>query len=235
MDVEALLFDVFGTVVDWRTSITSQMEVFGAENGYEADWAAFADRWRALYQPAMEQVRAEGRGWVILDTLHGENLDKAWAEFGFPPLEAGARDHLVRAWHRLDPWPDAVAGLTRLKTKYIIAPVSNGNIALITNMAKRAGLPWDVVLGAEVARAYKPMPEAYLRSAAAIGRAPGQCMMVAAHNDDLHAAKAQGLKTAFVPRPLEMGPGGGADTEPTGDWDLVADSFETLADQLGIA
>ena len=235
MDVEALFFDVFGTVVDWRTSITSQMQAFGTEKGYEADWSAFADRWRALYQPAMEQVRAEGRSWVILDTLHGENLDKAWTEFGLPPLEADERDHLVRAWHRLDPWPDAVAGLTRLKTKYIIAPVSNGNIALITNMAKRAGLPWDVVLGAEVARAYKPMPEAYLRSAAAIGRQPSQCMMVAAHNDDLHAAKAQGLKTAFVPRPLEMGPGGGADTEPTGDWDVVADSFEALADQLNIA
>ncbi|MEM1197924.1 MAG: haloacid dehalogenase type II [Pseudomonadota bacterium] len=235
MDVEALLFDVFGTVVDWRGSITSQMEAFGAEKGYDADWNAFADRWRALYQPAMEQVRAEGRDWVILDTLHGENLDTAWAEFGLPPLGTDERAHLVRAWHRLDPWPDAVAGLTRLKTKYIIAPVSNGNIALITNMAKRAGLPWDVVLGAEVARAYKPMPEAYLRSAAAIGRAPGQCMMVAAHNDDLHAAKAQGLRTAFVPRPLEMGPGGGADTEPTGDWDFVADSFEALADQLGAA
>ena len=233
MDAEALFFDVFGTVVDWRTSITSQMQAFGTEKGYEADWSAFADRWRALYQPAMEEVRAQGRGWVVLDTLHGENLDKAWAEFSLPALEPHEREHLVRAWHRLDPWPDAVTGLTRLKTKFIIAPVSNGNIALITNMAKRAGLPWDVVLGAEVARAYKPMPEAYLRSAAAVGREPGQCMMVAAHNDDLHAAKAQGLRTAFVPRPLEMGPDGGADTEPTGDWDVVADSFEALADQLG--
>ncbi len=234
MEVEALFFDVFGTVVDWRSSITRQMQEFGAQRGLEADWTQFADRWRALYQPAMEEVRAQGRSFVILDTLHGENLDKAWAEFGLLALQPEERDHMVRAWHRLDPWPDAVAGLTRLKAKYIIAPVSNGNIALITNMAKRAGLPWDVVLGAEVARAYKPMPEAYLRSAAAIGRAPGQCMMVAAHNDDLHAAKAEGLRTAFVPRPMEFGLGGGADVEPTGDWDVVAESFEALAGELGV-
>lgn len=231
-EVEALFFDVFGTVVDWRTSITRQLQDFAASRGLEADWTGFADRWRGLYQPAMQEVRAQGRDWVILDILHGENLDKAWAEFGLPALDAEGRDHLVRAWHRLDPWPDAVAGLTRLKAKYVVAPVSNGNIALITNMAKRAGLPWDVVLGAEVARAYKPMPEAYLRSAAAIGRTPDQCMMVAAHNDDLHAAKAQGLKTAFVPRPLELGPGGGADVEPTGEWNVVAESFETLADKM---
>lgn len=151
--VEALFFDVFGTVVDWRTSIAHQLQDFAARRGLEADWIAFADRWRGLYQPAMQEVRAQGRDWVILDTLHGENLDKTWAEFGLPALETADRDGLVRAWHQLDPWPDAVAGLTRLKAKYIVAPVSNGNIALITNMAKRAGLPWDVVLGAEVARA----------------------------------------------------------------------------------
>lgn len=232
--VEALFFDVFGTVVDWRSSITNEMKSFANARGLDGDWAAFADHWRGLYQPAMEEVRAKGRSWVILDTLHGENLDKAWTTFGLPALDGADRDHLVKAWHRLDPWPDAVAGLTRLKAGYIIAPVSNGNIALITNMAKRAGLPWDVVLGAEVARAYKPMPEAYLNSAAAIGRAPSQCMMVAAHNDDLAAAQAQGLKTAFIPRPLEHGEGGGAETEPTGDWDYVADSFEALAGKLGL-
>lgn len=232
--VEALFFDVFGTVVDWRTSITNEMKNFANARGLDADWTAFADHWRGLYQPAMEEVRAKGRGWVILDTLHGENLDKAWATFGLPALDDADRAHLITAWHRLDPWPDAVPGLTRLKAGYIIAPVSNGNIALITNMAKRAGLPWDVVLGAEVARAYKPMPEAYLNSAAAIGRPPEHCMMVAAHNDDLRAAQAQGLKTAFVARPTEFGEGGGAEVAPTGDWDHVAASFEALADELGV-
>ncbi|MEM7427496.1 MAG: haloacid dehalogenase type II [Pseudomonadota bacterium] len=231
--VKALFFDVFGTVVDWRSSIAREVHAFADDQGLEGDWEAFADRWRGLYQPAMEEVRSQGRSWVILDTLHGENLDKAWAETGFPALDAGEREHLVRAWHRLDPWPDAVEGLTRLRSKYIIAPVSNGNIALITNMAKRAGLPWDVVLGAEVAKAYKPMPEAYLRSASALALKPEECMMVAAHNDDLHAAKAQGLSTAFVPRPLENGPAGKAETEPTGDWDHVAESFVALAEAVG--
>ena len=232
-EVRALFFDVFGTVVDWRSSISRELSEFAAERGLTGDWEAFADRWRGLYQPAMEAVRSEGRDWVILDTLHGENLDKAWSEFDLPELDADDRQHLVRAWHRLDPWPDAVDGLTRLKAKYIIAPVSNGNIALITNMAKRAGLPWDVVLGAEVAKAYKPMPEAYLRSAAALALPPAKCMMVAAHNDDLHAAKAQGLRTAFIPRPLENGPDGRSETEPTGDWDYVCESFTTLAEAVG--
>lgn len=232
-EVKALFFDVFGTVVDWRSSIAREVSAFAAERALDGDWEAFADRWRGLYQPAMEEVRSQGRGWVILDKLHGENLDKAWSEFGLPELNADDREHLVRAWHRLDPWPDVVEGLTRLKTKYIIAPVSNGNIALITNMAKRAGLPWDVVLGAEVAKAYKPMPEAYLRSAAALALEPSECMMVAAHNDDLHAAKAQGLRTVFVPRPLENGPEGKAETEPTGKWDYVSESFVALADAIG--
>ena len=232
-EIKALFFDVFGTVVDWRSSISRELAEFASKRGLKGDWDAFADRWRGLYQPSMEAVRSEGRDWVILDTLHGENLDKAWAEFGLPELSPEDRLHLVKAWHRLDPWPDAVEGLTRLKSKYIIAPVSNGNIALITNMAKRAGLPWDVVLGAEVAKAYKPMPEAYLRSASALALEPSECMMVAAHNDDLHAAKAQGLKTAFVPRPLENGPKGPLETDPTGDWDYVSESFVALAESVG--
>ncbi len=232
--VKALFFDVFGTVVDWRSSIARELSEFANARGLEGDWEAFADRWRGLYQPAMEAVRGAGRDWVVLDTLHGENLDKTWTEFGLPALNPDDRMHLVHAWHRLDAWPDAVEGLTRLKSKYIVAPVSNGNIALITNMAKRAGLPWDVVLGAEVAKAYKPMPEAYLRSAAALALESSECMMVAAHNDDLHAANAQGLRTAFVPRPPEHGFEGPSEIEPTGDWDYAADNFVALADNVGV-
>ncbi len=222
-EVKALLFDVFGTVVDWRSSIIRELE---------ADWAAFADRWRALYQPSMEEVRSGRRKWTILDVLHGDSLDTAWPEFELPDLSSENREFLVRAWHRLDPWPDAVEGLTRLKSNYTIAPLSNGNIALLTNMAKRAGLPWDVIMGAGVARAYKPLPESYLRTAAILGLKPEKCMMVAAHNDDLRAAQEQGLKTAFVARPLEHGPDGPSEAEATGDWDFVAVSFIELAEAI---
>ena len=232
-DIKACLFDVFGTVVDWRGGITREGEALGRAKGIEADWAAFADGWRGLYQPAMEKVRSGGMDWVALDVLHRMNLDQMLAKFGVDNLWEDETDHFNRAWHRLDPWPDSVAGLTRLKAKFIIATLSNGNIALMVNMAKRAGLPWDMVLGAEIARAYKPQPEAYLRSCAALGLDPGQCMLVAAHNSDLVAAAGCGMRTAFVSRPTEYGPRQDRDFEAEHDFDYVARDFLDLADQLG--
>lgn len=231
--VKALLFDVFGTVVDWRTSVIRELDGFGRGRGIEKDWAAFADRWRSLYQPAMEEVRSGRRTWTTLDTLHRESLETLLAEFKITGLAGHEVDHLNTIWHRLDPWPDAVGGLLRLKSRFIIGPLSNGNVALLTNMAKRAGLPWDAILGAEVARAYKPQPEAYLRNAAILGLKPEQVMLVAAHNDDLAAAAASGLRTAFVARPAEYGPGQKKDFHADRAWDVVADSFHGVADAMG--
>jgi 2-haloacid dehalogenase len=200
---KALFFDVFGTCVDWR----------------------------ARYQPRLETVRSGARPWTVLDVLHREALDDVLAAQG-ADLSTRVRDELNLAWHRLDPWPDTVAGLTRLKERFVIAPVSNGNIALLVDMARHAGLPWDAILGAELARAYKPQPEAYLRSAEALGIAPGAAMMVAAHNGDLLAAGRLGLMTAFVPRPSEHGPGQTSDLEPEGAYDVVARDLVALAGML---
>lgn len=231
--VKALTFDVFGTVVDWRSSIIRECEAFGKPRGLAEDWAAFADRWRAMYQPAMEEVRSGKRGWAKLDDLHRESLGKLVIEFGIKGVLAGELDDLNRAWHRLDPWPDAVPGLTRLKRTYVLATLSNGNVALMVNMAKRAGLPWDAILGAEVTRDYKPQPACYLGTAAMLGLKPQECALVAAHNNDLSAARALGFKTVFVPRPTEHGPGQTRDTTAEHDWDVVARDFIDLADQLG--
>ena len=229
----ALLFDVFGTVVDWRGSIIRELRQFGKRHQITADWAQFADDWRGLYQPSMEEVRTGRRPWTILDVLHRESLETLLKRKRITGISDRDIDVLNRAWHRLDPWPDVVAGLTRLKAGHIIATLSNGNVALLVNMAKRAGLPWDAVLGAETARAYKPLPQAYLGAAALLGLAPGECMMVAAHNDDLVAAAAAGMMTAFVCRPTEHGPGQSMDLAPTGDWDIAVDGFNALADALG--
>ena len=226
-DVKALCFDVFGTVVDWRGSIAREVDAMFHRDGH-----AFADAWRGRYQPAMEEVRSGRRPWVKLDTLHRENLLAVLAEFEIT-LGDDEIDHLNRVWHRLDPWPDAVEGLQRLKKRYILATLSNGNVALMVNIAKHAGLPWDVILGAEVAGAYKPSPQAYLGSAALLDLAPGACMMVAAHNGDLVAAAACGLRTAFVARPGEHGPGQTSDLRATPGFDLAADSFVDLAGKLG--
>ena len=232
--VQALLFDVFGTVVDWRGSIIAELSRFGHDKGMAADWAAFADDWRGMYQPAMEEVRSGRRPWTILDVLHRESLDALLAKYGIAGLSEAEKDHVNRIWHRLKPWPDAVEGLKRLKSRYIIGTLSNGNVGLLTRMAKSAGLPWDVILGAETARAYKPMPEAYLASCRQLGLAPASVMMVAAHNPDLKAAKAQGLATAFVARPNEHGPGQTSDLAPDPACvDLAAADFVELAERLG--
>jgi len=232
--VKALGFDVFGTVVDWRTSITREGEAFGRTLKLSGvDWLEFAVAWRGLYQPMMDKVRSGQIGWTKLDDLHRMALEQVMKEFGITGLAEKDIDHLNRAWHRLDPWPDSVPGLTRLKTKYVLTTISNGNVALMVNMAKRAGLPWDAILGAEPTRHYKPQREAYIGTAEYLGLEPSELMLVAAHNGDLEAAQSFGLRTAFVPRPTEHGPGQTTDLAPTGNWDVVATDFVDLAMKMG--
>ncbi|MFM1991115.1 MAG: hypothetical protein RJA99_4072 [Pseudomonadota bacterium] len=230
-DVQVLAFDVFGTVVDWRGSIARELDALGLG----IDGAAFADAWRARYQPAMQAVRSGARPWVKLDILHRENLDATLDAFGVGDrLDEAARRTLNLAWHRLDPWPEAVAGLARLKSRFIVTPLSNGNVGLLTRMARRAGLPWDCVLSAEVFRAYKPEPAAYLGVAETFDLAPAQVMMVAAHASDLRAAAACGLRTAYVDRPLEFGPDRRGDVPRDDDrFDVTATGFDDLAARLG--
>jgi 2-haloacid dehalogenase len=235
VDIRACLFDVFGTVVDWRTSVSREFAAFAKQKGITGiDPVEFAVEWRKLYHPSMDEVSSGRRPFTILDVLHRESLMKLLGRYGIAGLSEADIEHLNRAWHRLDPWPDAVEGLTRLKKKFIIAPCSNGNIALMVNMAKRAGLPWDCILGAEVARAYKPLAQAYLASCRALALAPANVLMVAAHNRDLKAAKSNGLATAFVARPREHGPGQTSDLEPdTSCVDIAAKDFVELAAKLG--
>jgi 2-haloacid dehalogenase len=234
--VKALVFDVFGTVVDWRSGVARDARAFLARHGRaDLDPYAFADAWRRRYQPAMEEVRSGRRPFTRLDVLHRENLDAVLRDHGLDPagIPAQELDWLNRAWHRLDPWPDTIPGLIRLRARHFLAPLSNGNILLLANMAKRAGIPWDAVLGAEVAQAYKPQPEAYTRTAEVLALAPSELALVAAHNGDLAAARKAGLRTAFVLRPTEHGPDQTTDTRAEADWDVVAGSFEDLAERLG--
>jgi len=224
--VRALLFDVFGTCVDWRTSVAREAAALGLPG------EQVADAWRARYQPQLETVRRGEREWVVLDVLHREALDDVLAELGLE-LPDAARDALTLAWHRLDPWPDVVEGLTRLKRRFIVAPCSNGHIAQSVNLARHAGLPWDAILGAEIARAYKPDPRVYLASVAALGLEPGEAMMVDAHNGDLVAAAECGLRTAFVARPREHGPGQRSDLRADAPVDVEADDLVAFAAALG--
>ena len=235
-DVQALVFDVFGTVVDWRSGVAREMAAFLARYAPGADPAAFADAWRRRYSPAMEEVRSGRRPFTRLDVLHRENLTAILPEFGLDPatVPLPQLDALNLAWHKLDPWPDSVSGLLRLKRRFIIAPLSNGNIRLMLDIARRAGLPWDAILGAEVAQAYKPSPEAYLHTAEVLMLKPAQLCLVAAHNGDLAAARRCGLLTAFIPRPTEHGPGQTTDLGPKEDWDAVANDIEGLARQFGL-
>jgi len=223
--ISALIFDVFGTCVDWRNSVAREV----AAQFPQVDAHAFADHWRSLYQPAMETVRSGDRGYVKLDELHLTNLRTTCDAFGVSPTDEA---ELNRAWERLDPWPDVVPGLTLMKRGHIIAPCSNGSIGLIARLAKYAGLPWDAIVGADIAQDYKPKPITYLASCEALTCAPDTVMMVAAHNDDLAASRAAGLKTAFVPRPTEHGPEQTTDLAATQDWDIIATDFVDLARQL---
>ena len=230
-DLQALIFDVFGTVVDWRSTVIREGEALGREKKIDVDWGAFADAWRGRYTPSMERVRRGEISWTKLDDLHRASLEELIPEFGIEGMTDAEKDRFNRVWHRLDPWPDAVEGLTRLRQRYIIAPLSNGNVALLTNMAKRAKLPWDLVLSAELVRHYKPDPETYLMAPELLDLRPEEVMMVAAHVDDLRAARESGLRTAYVLRPLEFGPGGKVET-PDPSFDLVVGDFVELAEKL---
>src|SRR5882672_3391132 len=228
---KACFFDVFGTLVDWRTSIARESEAILRPLGHALDWLAFADAWRGEYQPAMEEVRAGTIPFSKLDVLHRRNLGRILPRFGVAALPEETARALNLAWHRLDAWPDVPPGLVRLKKRYRLAPVSNGNISLMVDLARRNGLPWDAILGAEIAGDYKPKPRVYLASAAAFDLAPGDCMMVAAHSNDLKHAAACGLRTAHVARPDEHGPGTG-EGKPTVPVDVAVKSLEELAEAL---
>jgi 2-haloacid dehalogenase len=228
-----LLFDVFGTVVDWRGSISREVKSLASERGIEVDATAFADAWRAGYRPAMNRVRTGQLAWMNIDQLHRLILEEILARFGIERLSEADTDHLNQVWHRLRPWPDSVRGLKALKQKSIIATLSNGNMLLLTDMARNAGLPWDCILSAELFQHYKPDPETYLGAAALFAARPEEAMMVAAHEDDLAAARACGLRTAFVRRPREFGNRSGYDLPRDRGFDFVADDFLHLASQLG--
>jgi 2-haloacid dehalogenase len=231
--VKALVFDTFGTVVDWRSSVAREVDALAKRKGAALDAAKFADAWRAGYGPSMGRVRSGELPWTKLDVLHRMTLDKILVDFKFAGLTEAEKDALNRAWHRLTPWPDAVAGLMRLKKKFIIAPLSNGNISLMTDLAKHSSLPWDVILGAELVRHYKPDREVYQSAADILDLKPADVMMVAAHLGDLRAAKQVGLRTAFVTRPKEFGPEGKPDLKADGIADISATDFNDLARQLG--
>ena len=232
--VKALVFDVFGTVVDWRTSLITDFMWWAKGRGITADWTALVDGWRGMYMASMDEVRKHPeRGYVILDVLHRRSLEKLVEQLSIRGLTDADLHYLTMGWHRLHPWPDSVAGLTRLKSKFVISPLSNGNVALLTNMAKFARLPWDLVMSAELFEHYKPDSETYLGAARLLGLKPEEVMMVAAHNNDLVAAQTNGLKTVFVARPTEYGPLQKVDFEATGQWDIVARDFGGIADKLG--
>lgn len=232
-DVQALLFDTFGTVVDWRTSLIDDFTAWGHAKGLVGDWTALVDGWRASYKDSMDDVRRyPERGFRTLDQLQRQSVEPLAARLGIKGLTAQDFDYLALAWRRLTPWPDSIPGLTRLKTKFIIGSLSNGNVRLLIDMAKHAGLPWDVVLSAETFDHYKPDPEVYLGAAKMLDLKPDRLMLVAAHNYDLTAAQALGLKTCFVPRITEYGPLQSHDFKAEGDWDIVAKDFNDLADRL---
>ena len=230
----AIVFDTFGSVVDWRTSLIEELTTFGAGRGIEADWTRLVDAWRAAYQPSMQRVRVGEVPWTTLDVLHRSSLDRLVEEFGIRGLTEADMAHINRGWHRLKPWPDSVPGLMRLKSRFIIGPLSNGNVSLLLNMAKNAGIPWDMIFGSDLFQHFKPDPETYLGVARLLDLEPGQVMMAAAHNGDLAKARACGLMTAFFARPTEYGPHQARDTAADQDWDVVARDINDMASQLGV-
>lgn len=230
--VRALIFDVFGTVVDWRSGVAREARRVLEPLGHTLDWLAFADAWRKQYQPSMEEVRSGREPYTKLDLIHRRMLDRVRPDFGLQALDEPVLAELVLAWHRLDAWPDVPASLQRLSQRFYLAPCSNGNIALMADLARRNGLPWDAILGSEVAQDYKPKPVVYLASARALNLAPEQVMMVAAHSNDLQSAGAVGLRTAHVAQVDEFGPATG-EKAPLQPVDFAARSFTHLADLLG--
>lgn len=230
--LKILVFDVFGTVVDWRGSVLRELEALGRAKGLDADWGRFVDDWRAGYAPAMQRVRVGELPWTPVDDLHRMILDELLVKHGVAGLSEAEKKQINRAWHRLDPWPDSVDGLKRLKRRFVIGTLSNGNVALLVDLAKHADLAWDVVLSAELVRHYKPDPEAYLMVPSLFAVPPAQVMLVAAHPRDLAGAARQGLRTGFVSRPLEFGPTGKAHAVDPGEFDLAVADFNELADRL---
>jgi 2-haloacid dehalogenase len=237
MRLRAVLFDTFGTVVDWRSGIAAAVGAFVRSHGLGLDPGEFADAWRGLYMPSMARVRSGERPFVSLDVLHRENLVEALRSHSVDPgrFAAVELDGLARAWHVLPPWPDSGPGILELKRNFIVGPLSNGNTSLLLDMAKAGGLAWDVILGSDVSQAYKPDALAYLRPCALLGLSPGEVMLAAAHNGDLAAARSLGLATGFIARPNERGPGHRAEVTPTADWDVAATSIIDLARQLNEA
>ena len=231
--VKALTFDVFGTVVDWHGSIIREGQLLAENKGYDVDWAKFAVSWRAGYGPAMNKVRNGEMPWTKIDDLHRMILDDLVEEYNLTGMSEAELVHFNEAWHRLSPWPDTVSGLNKLKSKYVITTLSNGNVSLLTHMAKNGGLPWDAILSAELSGHYKPDPRAYLKAADLLSLEPEQVMMVATHPGDLRAAARTGLKTAYVIRPSERGLGRPVNRNPDGEFDYTAEDFNDLARQLG--
>ncbi len=229
----AIVFDTFGSVVDWRGSLIAELTEFARQRGAKGDWIGLVDAWRAAYHPSMDRVRRGELPWTRLDDLHRASLDRLLPEFGISGLTEQDLVHINLSWHRLKPWPDAVPGLTRLKSKFILGPLSNGNLSLLVHLAKFGGLPWDTVFGSDLFGHYKPDPETYLGVARLLDLPPGQVMMAAAHNNDLLAAQNCGLMTAFFARPTEYGPHQKRDFSADGKWDFVAGDIEDLASQLG--
>ena len=230
---KAILFDVFGSCVDWRSSLIAELSAFGERRGIAADWAGLVDAWRGAYAPSMDRVRRGELAWTKLDDLHRASLDALVARFGIVGLSEANLAWMNLGWHRLHPWADTVAGLTRLKTKFVIGPLSNGNCSLLVDLAKFAGLPWDVICSSDVFGHYKPDPETYLGAARLLSLEPGELMLAAAHNGDLAAARKLGLQTAFFARPTEYGPEQAKDRRAEGDWTIVARDIEDLAEWLG--
>ncbi len=231
--IKAVLFDTFGTIVDWRMSIAGEGAAIAMQkNIADFDGDGFARAWRAGYRPGMARVTTGERPWVSIDVINRERLDEILPEFGLSMLDEAERDHLNRAWHRLTPWPDSVPGLLRIKSKYLISPLSNGSIVLLSTMAKRAGIPWDFIFSSDMHRAYKRSPAVYQNAIRILGMQPDEIMMAAAHNDDLEAARTQGMRTAYINRPTEYGVDQMVDFKASSDWDIIADSVEGVADEL---
>ncbi len=232
-EIKALTFDVFGTVVDWRSSIIRELREFGISKGTVADWAGFADKWRAGYAPSMDKVRKGELPWTDIDSLHRIVLERLLEEYNITGLGEDEKEHLNRAWHRLTPWPDSVEGLESIRKRFTVTTLSNGNLSLLVDLSKYGGLTWDCILSSELAGHYKPDKEVYLTAAGLLGLSPGQIMMVAAHTDDLEAAKDVGFGTAYVSRPYEFGPNAISDEAEDMPFDIIAQDFSDLARKLG--
>ncbi len=231
--IKALTFDTFGTVVDWRSSIINDLSAWGRTRGLDTDWAAFTDEWKTAYKPGMAKVRKAEWPWTTIDGIYRRALNEMAPRYGLDKLDEASLQHINRVWHRLLPWPDAVAGLQRLKKKFLISTLSNGDVDMLANMAKHGGLPWDVILCGQVFRHFKPDPEIYLGAIELLGCKPHEVMMVAAHNDDLRHARSHGMRTGFVLRPTEYGPQQKTNLKAAEDWDVIVNDFGELADELG--